>query len=140
VGDNEFMSLPSALDLDTVLQQAAAALFPLEDLLPPIDVNARNAVGDTPLHAVLLQGNESAVRVLIRHGADVNAAGEMEETPLHVAARHGSADTIAALLRAGARVDLRSAFGQTAQAVAQEQGRGEVFRTGLALARRSVAK
>lgn len=134
------MSAPSAPDLDTVLQQAAAALFPLDDPLPCIDVQTRNALGDTPLHVLLLQGDESAIPLLVRDGADVNAAGEMEETPLHVAARHGSAETIAALLRAGARVDLRSDFGQTAQAVAEEQGRGEVFRAGLALAKRKATQ
>lgn len=122
--------------LDEVLLQAASAMFPLEDPPPRIDLHARDARGDTPLHVMLTQGNEAAALLLIRHGADVNAAGEMDETPLHVAARHSSAEALGALLRAGARVDIRSAFGQTPQALAEEVHRAEVFRAGLVLAKR----
>lgn len=124
--------------LDAILLDAAAALFPLEDPAPRIDIHARDAMGDTPLHVMLLQGNEAAALVLIHHAADVNAAGEMEETPLHVAARHSSAETIGALLKAGARVDLKSDFGQTAQDVAEELQRADVFRAGLAIAKRRM--
>lgn len=129
-------SIDPALDLDAILLDAAAALFPNEDPPPHIDVHARNAMGDTPLHVMLMQGNEAAALVLIRHGADVNAAGEMDETPLHVAARHSSAETVGALLTAGARVDLQSAFGQTAQSLAEELQRADVFRAGLLIAKR----
>ncbi len=124
------------LTLEAVLLEAASAMFPLEDPPPRIDLHARDAMGDTPLHVMLMQGNEAAAQALIRHGADVNAAGEMEETPLHVAARHSSAETIGALLQAGARVDLRSAFGQTAQSLAEELQRADVFRAGLLIAKR----
>lgn len=37
------------------------------------DLNARDAVGKTPLHAAISAGNNLAVKLLLHHGADVNS-------------------------------------------------------------------
>ena len=48
--------------------------------------------GMTPLHQAVLDGNFSAVRMLIRHGADVNRQDDDSWTPLHAACAEGHAD------------------------------------------------
>ncbi len=50
--------------------------------------------GMTPLHQAVLDGNMSAVRLLLRHGADVNKQDEDTWTPLHAACAEGQADIV----------------------------------------------
>ncbi|CAB0035331.1 unnamed protein product [Trichogramma brassicae] len=52
----------------------------------PLEINARDAVGDTPLHVALSYGciKEEFLRLLLKKGADPNAANNAESTPLHV--------------------------------------------------------
>ncbi len=69
---------------DTVLHYAANIRNSSEIikllLQAGFDVNARNSIGETPLHKV--SGVENA-RILIESGADVNAQNIHGETPLH---------------------------------------------------------
>ena len=51
------------------------------------DVNAKNKVGQTPLHWVASEGHKEIAELLIAGGADVNAKDEFGETPLDWAIR-----------------------------------------------------
>jgi protein phosphatase 1 regulatory subunit 27 len=50
--------------------------------------------GLTPLHQAVLDGNESAVRLLVAHGADINKQDDDSWTPLHAACAEGYADIV----------------------------------------------
>lgn len=128
------MSEPSP-ELQKLLQDLACVMFP-DHPEQPVTLQSRGYDGDSALHVVLWQGNETAAQLLIDAGAEVNAAGEMGETPLHVAARQASAETLARLLCAGARLDSRSEFGQTAADLARAAAREAVWQQALQLARR----
>ena len=85
------------------------------------DVNARDSVGDTPLHHAVAQGNPHHVAVLVGAGADVNAANGSGDTPLHRAISlrptpetlASGAEIITALFDAGADVNARNNLGET---------------------------
>jgi ankyrin repeat protein len=54
------------------------------------DVNARDEVGETPLHIAVFTNKVELVRLLLEHGADIQARGQFNKTPLDVAAeQHG---------------------------------------------------
>lgn len=48
-------------------------------------VNARGRLGKTPLHYAVTYGLDTALEVLLAHGADINAQDDTGLTPLHVA-------------------------------------------------------
>ena len=66
------------------------------------DVNARDGIGNAPLHDATEHASPVAVQILLKAGADVNARNRSDVTPLHKAARHGSPEVVQALLDAGA--------------------------------------
>lgn len=99
-----------------------ATLF--NELLPSLErgagvgvvgVGARNADGDTLLHAAAQGGALGAVRSLLEAGADVQAIGttKLQITPLHEAAAHGNPDVCTALLAKDADLYARDASGAT---------------------------
>jgi len=67
-----------------------------------VDVKARNAAGDTPLHRAAEKGMRSLAESLLARGAEVNARSKNGETPLHVAALDADASVAELLLDAGA--------------------------------------
>jgi len=71
-----------------------------------VDVTARNAAGDTPLHRAVEKGMRSLAESLLARGADVNARSKNGETPLHLAAL--DADPSVAELLLDARADPRA--------------------------------
>jgi len=87
------------------------------------NINARNQVGQTPLHQVL-NGSESqlTIQLLLKHGADVDALDIAKSTPLHLASQYGSAKATQLLLEHGASVHLQNNEGQTPSEVASENG------------------
>ncbi|CAB0036432.1 unnamed protein product [Trichogramma brassicae] len=50
----------------------------------PVKVDARSALGDTPLHLALRVGNGKAVELLLRGGADPMSLSKEGSTPLHI--------------------------------------------------------
>ncbi|XP_046988489.1 CARD- and ANK-domain containing inflammasome adapter protein-like [Schistocerca americana] len=104
---------PNARDAngDTPLHAVAAA-----------DVDAADSSGSTPLHYAVRAGNLGVARVLLAAGADVEARDAEGDTPLLRAAARGCADAVAALVAAGARTDATDAAGRTAAQVARLLG------------------
>ena len=123
---------------------------------PRTDVDARNAVDESPLMMAALKGHLALARRLIERGADVNKPGwtplhyaatggqtpvilllleqhayiDAESpngtTPLMMAAQYGTTAAVKALLEAGADPTLRNQLGQTARDFAVRGGRQEV--------------
>lgn len=75
-------------------------------------VNARDAVGDTPLMKAAVYATAAEMTLLLNHGADVNATNQFGATALMRAAY--DADKVELLLQRGASVNGRSALGNTA--------------------------
>uniref|UniRef100_A0ABD2XG59 Uncharacterized protein n=2 Tax=Trichogramma kaykai TaxID=54128 RepID=A0ABD2XG59_9HYME len=50
----------------------------------PLQINARNEQGNTPLHLAVKRGTSNLIEVLLRHGADSNATNNKGMTPLHL--------------------------------------------------------
>ena len=50
-----------------------------------VDVNAKNALGQTAMHAATFKGANTIVRYLVEHGADINARNNMGQTALTLA-------------------------------------------------------
>lgn len=78
--------------------------------LPQVDINVRNAAGESPLMMAALRKNLPAMRQLIERGAAINQSGW---TPLHYAATSGSVEAIELLLAKGAEINALSPNGST---------------------------
>ena len=92
----------------------------MKKLIKRGDVNARDELGNTPLHKAiddfffLSESSRRALEALVKAGADVNARNYLEwETPLHVAVFMGVPTTIEFLLRHGADPNIRNKKGDT---------------------------
>ena len=70
-----------------------------------IDLNRRDAEGNTPLHSVSREGYRDLVVLLLEKGADASSANNRGETPFHASARKGNRKILARLLEAGADPD-----------------------------------
>jgi ankyrin repeat protein len=94
------------------------------------DVNAKNYLGVTALHAAVLYGAEvSGVELLIEHGAKVNAVADAQGwTPLHGAAGMGRADLVEVLLKHGADRTLKDGRGMTPLQVAEAAKKDDIVK------------
>lgn len=90
------------------------------------DINALNAVGQTPLHCAARNGFDNMVNELLRLEASVNAKDENEYTALHGAAAHGYVDVVRTLLHAGADPDAENRDAETAAYLARGRGHEDV--------------
>ena len=79
------------------------------------DPNARNFLGETPLHQTGYFNGATVAKMLLAHGADPNARDSGGGTPLHIAAGAGaSVDVVRILLDHGVDPQARNDQGQTA--------------------------
>jgi hypothetical protein len=90
--------------------------------LDVVNVNVRNAAGETPLMMAALRQNLPAMQQLLARGAVVNQDGW---TPLHYAATGGSEAAMDLLLARGAELNARSPNGSTPLMMAARYGSQE---------------
>jgi ankyrin repeat protein len=92
---------------------------------PRTDVDARNAVDESPLMMAALKGHQALAQRLIERGADVNKPGW---TPLHYAATGGQVAMIELLLAQHAYIDAESPNGTTPLMMAAGYGSAQATR------------
>ena len=86
---------------------------------PKINVNVRNAHGETALMLACLKGHFALAKLLISKQADINQPGW---TPLHYAATGGHVELIQLLLEESAYIDAESPNGTTPLMMAARYG------------------
>ncbi len=77
------------------------------------NVNSKDGLSSTSLHAAARDGHREMARLLLDLGAEVDARTAAGETPLHLAAEGSHQKMIRLLLRAGAAVNRCDSLGQT---------------------------
>jgi ankyrin repeat protein len=111
--------------------KAATALLEDEAVSGNVDVNARDAYGDTPLLVAAKRGKKSILSLLLRQNQTlVNASNDRGENALHRAAlcMGCSIEIVSMLLEAGVDPHLRNFDGKQPAKVAVQQGRDELAR------------
>ena len=115
-------------------QEAAPDIFALvnagdaagveQALAAGVDVNTRDALGQTPIIVAALAAQDAVASVLVQHGADIMARTEKGMTALHAAAFAGDAEAMNLLLGKGAQVNDQDNFAHiTALHAAAEENR-----------------
>jgi ankyrin repeat protein len=79
-----------------------------------LDAKIKGAYGNTPLHIAAIQGDLSAVQILIDCGAEKDAKGEHGYTPLHEAIEQGNVDAVELLIKNGSSTKIPNNDGLTA--------------------------
>lgn len=117
-----------AWGLDIFVDSASGAMYRVQTTLDddPSQATAKDADGNTPLHAAAGEGQAEIIELLIKYGADVNAKTTTGITPLHDAARNGCKKCVEILLHKGANVNARTDSGDTPLGIALRQGNKEV--------------
>jgi len=89
-----------------------------------VDLGAKvDREGWTPLHYAATGPNYRVVELLLNRGAPIDALSPDRSTPLMMAATYGSEANVGLLLSRGASVSLRNARGQRAEDLARAAGR-----------------
>lgn len=114
---------------DTAMEDLRMGLFVAVDennvqdalgvILQGVDVNARNEMGLTPLHAMAITGTDKGVSammdLLVHNGAFIEAICPKGMTPLHWAATCGRTQAALDLLAHGANPNVTDRSGRTPQ-------------------------
>lgn len=90
-------------------------------VLPGINVEKSDNIGDTPLAQAAKNGHVECVQHLISNGANVNNENKYGYTPLIYAAANGHTECVEALIKAGADVKKRDKTQRTAIDWAEEK-------------------
>ncbi|XP_042296832.1 B-cell lymphoma 3 protein isoform X2 [Sceloporus undulatus] len=89
----------------------------------PLDLEARNFEGLTPLHVAVGTSNHNVVLTLLEHGADVDAVDiKSGRSPLLHAVENNNMEMVELLLKHGASVNAQSYGGNTALHAASGRG------------------
>ena len=90
------------------------------------DINGKNMMGWTPLHAAVRNQQKIVAEFLIGKGADVNAKNNSGQTPLHFAIEFGQKDVVELMIAKGADVNAMGSRGENALSMAQKRGDKEI--------------
>jgi ankyrin repeat protein len=77
------------------------------------DVNAKDKLGETPLHIAAVRGYNEITSLLIDEGANVNIRNQHGLTPLHAAAWSDHKETVGLLIAKGANINAKDEDGVT---------------------------
>ncbi|XP_015281361.1 PREDICTED: B-cell lymphoma 3 protein [Gekko japonicus] len=95
----------------------------LEGRPSPLDLEARNFEGFTPLHVAVATSNHDVILTLLEHGADVDAVDiKSGRSPLLHAVENNNLEMVELLLQHGANVNAQSYGGNTALHAASGRG------------------
>jgi hypothetical protein len=86
-----------------------------------VDIDARDRLGETPLHYAAEHGSINVGEVLITNGAKVNANNNKGETPLHRSTFWGYQKMVELLMASGADITAKTNGGQTTVDIATQQ-------------------
>ena len=90
------------------------------------NINEKNMMGWTPLHAAVRNQQKTVAEFLIGKGADVNAKNNSGQTPLHFAVEFGQKDVVELLIAKGADINAIGSRGDNALSLAQKRGDKEI--------------
>lgn len=93
----------------------------------PVDVDAADQDGWTPLHYACDRGHVEVAKLLLEEGANVNARDEARRTPLHLAALSGRVEVVQLLLGNGAQRNAKNVAKMTPAEAASAAGFTEVM-------------
>lgn len=99
----------------------------------PSIIDARNSLGETAFHWLVVEDEREAVRFLLEHGSDINTRHDFGETPLMEAAGLGYTEMCRFLLERGADAKARTKNGDTALAKAAQGKNAETVELLLSL-------
>ena len=93
------------------------------------DVNARDSVGNTPLHDACRGGHCGVAALLIARGANVNTEDDYSNTALHETAYGGdkNIDIAKLLLTNAANLNIRNSDNRTPLDIAVDRAKGKIL-------------
>jgi hypothetical protein len=97
-------------------------------LAKDVDIESRDAEGETALHQAAGKGQDDVVRLLVNSGAEVSARKNDGSIALHLAARWGHESTVRLLLERGANAATQDDDEMMPQHVAANYGHENVMR------------
>jgi len=95
---------------------------------PEIDLNAKDALGITPLHQAVRRRDSSLTVMLINHNVIINVQAENGRTPLHEAVLSGNTGNVRLLVEHKAEINTADATGTTPLAIARQKGYSPIVR------------
>lgn len=84
------------------------------------DVNEKNRMGYTALHAAIMQKQQESANFLIEKGADVNVVGGGGQTALHLAVKNGNKELVEKIISKGADVNIADSRGDNALTLSRQ--------------------
>ncbi|KAJ5605158.1 hypothetical protein N7510_010312 [Penicillium lagena] len=95
-------------------------------LLHGADINHKDDLGFTPVHAATSQSTDEVLHALIEGGANLRFSDNGIGAPLHCAVRRKSISMTEILLKAGVEVNAKDSHGRTPLLVAMDTGRSDL--------------
>lgn len=122
--DPSIASKKNGTNDQTPLHQAALHGFTeiIKELLlnKKANVNAKDAMGNTPLHLAALEGKQDVIKLLLDNGAEVNEQNDLGNTSLHFAMQNGYSEISTLLTDAGAEI-LKNLQGETPEILVRKR-------------------
>jgi ankyrin repeat protein len=96
-------------------------------LLRGADINHKDELGFTPVHAATIKGTEEVLHALIEGGANLSLSDNGIGAPLHCAVQRKSLSMTEMLLKAGVEVNAKDIHDRTPLLVAMNTGRSDLI-------------
>ena len=93
----------------------------------PTIVTAKNSIGETPFHYLVVENQLEAVEFLVQHGSDVNNQNEFGTSAIVEAAQLGYVEMVDLLLKLGASVNVAEMIEELEMMDVNEQRRNKII-------------